>query len=43
MLIDVAIPGDRNVIKKEDQGILKYKDLIIEILRMWNVKQKWYH
>ena len=40
MLIDAAITGDRNVIKKEDQGILKYKDLIIEILRMWNVKQK---
>jgi hypothetical protein len=30
MLIDVAIPGDRNVIKKETEKILKYKDLIIE-------------
>jgi len=38
MLIDVAIPGDRNVIKKEAEKILKYKDLIIEIHRMWNVK-----
>jgi hypothetical protein len=28
MLIDVAIPGDRNVIKKEAEKILKYKDLI---------------
>jgi hypothetical protein len=37
-LIDVAIPGDRNVIKKEVEKILKYKDLIIEIQRMWNVK-----
>jgi hypothetical protein len=27
MLIDVAIPGDRNVIKKEAEKILKYKDL----------------
>jgi len=27
MLIDGAIPGDRNVIKKEVQKILKYKDL----------------
>jgi hypothetical protein len=25
MLMDVAIPGDRNVIKKEDEKILKYK------------------
>jgi len=27
MLIDVTIPGDRNVIKKEAKKILKYKDL----------------
>jgi hypothetical protein len=38
MLIDVAIPGDRNVIKKEAEKILKYNGLIIEIQRMWNVK-----
>jgi hypothetical protein len=29
MLLDVAIPGDRNVIQKEAEKILKYKDLII--------------
>jgi hypothetical protein len=29
MLIDVAIHGDRNVIKKGAKEILKYKDLII--------------
>jgi hypothetical protein len=40
MLIDVAIPRDRNVIKTEAEKILKYKDLIIEIQRMWNVKTK---
>ena len=40
MLIDVAVSGDRNVIKKEAETILKYKDLIIEIQRMWNVKKK---
>jgi len=37
---DVAIPGDRNVIKKEAENILKYKDLIMEIQSMWNVKAK---
>ena len=42
MLIDVAISGDRNVIKKEAEKILKYKDLTIEIQRMWNVKNKGY-
>jgi hypothetical protein len=40
VLIDVSIPGDRNVIKKEDEKILKYKDLITEIQPMWNVKTK---
>jgi hypothetical protein len=34
MLIDVAIPGDRIVIKKEAGKVLKYKDLITEIQRM---------
>ena len=38
MLIDFAISGDRNVIKKEAGKILKYKDFIIEIQRMWNLK-----
>jgi hypothetical protein len=38
MLIDVAISGDRNVIKEEAEKILKYKDFTIEIQRMWNVK-----
>ena len=37
-LIDVAISGDRNVVKKEAEKILKYKDLTIEIQRMWNVQ-----
>jgi len=37
-LIDVAISGDRDVIKKEAEKTLKYKDVTIEIQRMWNVK-----
>jgi hypothetical protein len=40
MLIHVAVPGDRNVITKEAENILNYKDLIIEIQRMLNVKAK---
>ena len=40
MLIDVSISGDRNVIKKDAEKILKCKDLKIEIQRMWNVKTK---
>ena len=40
MLMDVGISGDRSVIKKEAEKILKEKDLTIEIQRMWNVKTK---
>jgi hypothetical protein len=38
MVINVAIPGYRNVIQEETEKILKYKDLTIEIQRMWTVK-----
>ena len=38
---DVAIPGDKSVIKKETEKFsLKYKGLKTEIQRMWNVKAK---
>ena len=40
MLIGVTIPEDGNVIKKEAEKILKYKDLIIEIQHMWNMNAK---
>jgi hypothetical protein len=40
MLIDVAISGDRNVIKKEAERILKYKDPTMEIQCIWIVKTK---
>jgi len=38
ILIDVAIPGDRNMINKEAEKILKYEDPTTEIQRVWNVK-----
>jgi hypothetical protein len=34
MLIDAAISGDRNVIKKDAKNILKYEELAKEIQRM---------
>jgi hypothetical protein len=40
MLIYVAISGERNVIKKEAEKFLKYKDLTMEIQCTWNVKTK---
>jgi hypothetical protein len=38
LLIDVAIPSDRNIIQKESENKLKYKNLSIEIQLMWNMK-----
>jgi glycerophosphoryl diester phosphodiesterase len=40
VLIDASVPGDRNVIKKEAKKILKHKNHIMEIHRMWNAKEK---
>jgi hypothetical protein len=40
MLIDVTISGDRNVIKKEAEKVLKCKYPKIGIQHMWHVKQK---
>jgi hypothetical protein len=40
MLIDVAISGDRNVIKKEAEKILNCEVITIEIQRMWDVKAR---
>jgi hypothetical protein len=39
-IIIIIIPGHRNMIKKEDEKILKYNDLTIEIQGMWNVKTR---
>jgi hypothetical protein len=38
LLIDVAIPSDKNVIQKEAEKKLKYTNLSIEIQKMWNMK-----
>jgi hypothetical protein len=38
LLIDVETPSDKNVIQKEAKKKLKYKNLNIEIQRMWNMK-----
>jgi hypothetical protein len=40
MLIDVAISGDRNVLKKEAEKVLNWKDLTTEIQLMWSVNEK---
>jgi hypothetical protein len=38
MLVEVAISGDKNLIKKEINKTLKYADFTRGIQCMWNVK-----
>ena len=37
-LIDMSVPSDRNICLKHNEKKSKYKDLEIEISRMWKVK-----
>jgi hypothetical protein len=32
------LPSDRNVIQKESEKKLKYKNVSVEVQRMWNMK-----
>ena len=38
MLIDMTVHSDRNVSLKEYERVSKYKDLEIEIQKMWHLK-----
>jgi hypothetical protein len=38
MLIDVAIPSNKNITQEEAVKKLKYKNLSTELQRMWNIK-----
>jgi len=40
MLVDVAISGDKNLIKKEINKSLKYADFTRGIQCIWNVKSE---
>ena len=39
-MIDIAVSGGGNMVKKEAEKILKYKDLTIGIQRVCNVKKR---
>ena len=38
LIIDIAFPDDLNVIQKEAEKVHKYRDLQIEVQRMWSAK-----
>ena len=39
-MIDVTVPADKNVSLKEFQKLSKYKDLEIEVTKMWKLNTK---
>ena len=39
-MIDVTVPVDKNISLKEFQKLSKYKDLQIEVTKMWKLKTK---
>ena len=40
IMMDVAIPSDQNISLKEFQKLSKYKDLAIDLTKMWKLKAK---
>ena len=40
IMLDVAVPADKNISLKEFQKLSKYKDLEIEVTKMWKLKAK---
>ena len=43
LLIDMSVPNDNNLSVKEYNKISKYKDLEIEIEKMWHLKTRENH
>ena len=37
-MIDMAVPADRNTTVKVEEKLSKYKDLELEIVRMWKME-----
>ena len=39
MFIDVSVPACHNVVRKEAEKIIKYRDLEIEVQKCWNLSK----
>ena len=40
IMMDMAVPSDQSISLKEFQKLSKYKDLEIEVIKMWKLKKK---
>ena len=38
IIVDIAVPGDSNILQKETEKCEKYQDLVREIQRIWKSK-----
>jgi len=38
LLVDVAVPSDRNVLHRVAEKVLKFESLCTEVEEMWNMK-----
>ena len=39
IILNFAIPGDKRIIDKEKEKIVKYQNIKREILKLWNLKK----
>ena len=37
-IVDIAVPGDKRIVEKENEKVKKYLELKQKIPRMWNTK-----
>ncbi len=38
-VIDISVHADRNILTKQDEKIHKYRDLKMEVKRLWKMKR----
>ena len=37
-IVDIAVPGDKRIVEKENEKVKKYQELKQKIPRMWNTR-----
>ena len=37
-IVDIAVAGDKRIVEKENEKVIKYQELKREIARIWNIR-----
>ena len=37
-IVDIAVAGDKRIVEKENEKVIKYQEPKIEIARIWNMR-----